>query len=149
LKLPTCVLTGVHNLFPYPDAKYTGHRELEWMKTVAYVCTVKGRRLIMFITIYSTSYVNYMSHRVLAPYVCGNLESEIRNKSDPEVKYWFQKSGYEHTKRGQKESYKWACMDPTLNVNTRRTYQMDNGYVRMRTMRTFLILFPTAVFRVG
>jgi hypothetical protein len=29
LKLPTCVLTGVHNLFPYPDAKYTGHRELE------------------------------------------------------------------------------------------------------------------------
>jgi hypothetical protein len=24
LKLPTCVLTGIRNLFPDPDAKYTG-----------------------------------------------------------------------------------------------------------------------------
>jgi hypothetical protein len=29
LKLPICVLTGVRNLFPDPDAKYTGHRDLE------------------------------------------------------------------------------------------------------------------------
>jgi hypothetical protein len=29
LKLPTCVLTGVRNLFPDPDAKYTGHLDLE------------------------------------------------------------------------------------------------------------------------
>jgi hypothetical protein len=29
LKLQTCVLTGVRNLFPDPDAKYTGHRKLE------------------------------------------------------------------------------------------------------------------------
>jgi hypothetical protein len=113
--LQTCVLTGVRNLFPDPDAKYTGHRKLEWMKIVAYISTVKGCRLITFITIYSTSYVNYMSHGALASSFSGNLGSEIGNKSDPGVKYWFQKSGYEHTERGQKWSYKWARMDPTLS----------------------------------
>jgi hypothetical protein len=29
LKLPTCVLTGIRNLFPDPDAENTGHLEVE------------------------------------------------------------------------------------------------------------------------
>jgi hypothetical protein len=89
LKLPTCVLTGIQKLFPDPHEKYTDHHKLECMKTDVYNGTTARRayQVITFITIYSTSYVNSMSHHALALYFWGNLECDIQNKSNPRVKY--------------------------------------------------------------
>jgi hypothetical protein len=49
--------------------------------------TVEGSRVITFLIVYSTSYVNCMSHCAVALYFCGNLGLDIRNKSDSKVKY--------------------------------------------------------------